>query len=82
MAQDEGNKGDKFDFNLAGEAPGYISLEQARLLAMQTARDDPGNYGRRFASMRMVYQPVEVAPIVAPINEAQPRACSGDWGRA
>ena len=38
---------------------GYISLEQARLVAMQTARDDPGNYGSRFSGVRMVYEVVE-----------------------
>ena len=26
---------------------GYISLDQARVLAMQVARESPGNYGRR-----------------------------------
>ncbi|MBP63037.1 MAG: hypothetical protein CMJ62_16070 [Planctomycetaceae bacterium] len=32
---------------------GYISLAQARLLAMQTARETPGNYGRRFVDTPM-----------------------------
>ena len=59
MAEDQGKKEDQFDFTSAGEALGYISLEQARLLAMQTARDNPGNYGRRFVGLQMVFQPVE-----------------------
>ena len=28
---------------------GYVSLQQARVLAMRTAREDPGNYGTRFS---------------------------------
>ena len=63
---DEGSKDDlfekedKFDaFTPEGEALGYITLEQARLVAMQTARDDPGNYGSRFKGVRMVYEVVE-----------------------
>ncbi len=54
------DKEDKFDaFTPEGEALSYISLEQARLVAMQTARDDPGNYGSRFRGVRMVYEVVE-----------------------
>ena len=37
MAEDEANKEDKFDtfaFTAEGERLGYISLEQARLVAM------------------------------------------------
>ena len=45
MSQDGGSKEEKFDFDTAGEALGYISLAQARLLAMQTAREAPGEYG-------------------------------------
>ena len=37
---------DKFDFNSAGEALGYISLDQARVLALQHARDNREFYGR------------------------------------
>lgn len=49
MAEDEGKKEkEKFEFTSEGEVLGYISLDQARLLAMQTARDSPGDYGRRF----------------------------------
>ena len=45
---EEDKQVEKFDFTAEGEALGYISLAQARLLAMQTARETPGNYGRRF----------------------------------
>ena len=47
MVHDDGDREeDKVDaFTAEGEALGYISLAQARLRAMQTARDDPGDYG-------------------------------------
>ena len=60
MVEDEGNQDDeKQKFTPEGETLGYISLEQARLLAMQTARDNPGNYGRRFSRSRMVFDVAE-----------------------
>ena len=59
MAEEEEKKEDKFDFDLTGETLGYVSLEQARVLAMRTAREDPGNYGARFAGVRMVFDVVE-----------------------
>ena len=45
MAEDQGKEEEKFDFTGEGEAVGYISLEQARVLAMQTVRETPGGYG-------------------------------------
>ena len=49
MAEDQGKKEEeKFDFTPEGEALGYISLAQARVLAMSTAQEIPGNYGRRY----------------------------------
>ena len=59
VAEEEEKKEDKFDFDPAGETMGYVSLKQARVLAMRTARDDPGNYGARFAGVRMVFDVVE-----------------------
>ena len=60
MAEEERKEDfDKIEFTPEGETLGYISLEQARLLAMQTARDDPGNYGRRFSGSRMVFDVAE-----------------------
>ena len=60
MVEQEGKKKEeKFEFDSAGEALGYISLEQARVVAMQTARDDPGEYGPRFEGVSMVFDPVE-----------------------
>ena len=36
-----------FDFTREGEVLGYISLDQARVLAMRTAREARRAYGRR-----------------------------------
>ena len=59
MAEEERKEDfEKIEFTPEGEALGYISLEQARLLAMQTARDNPGNYGRRFSGS-MVFDVAE-----------------------
>jgi len=59
MAEEEGNQEEKFDFTAEGEALGYISMAQARLLAMQTARETPGDYGRRSSGVSMVFAIVE-----------------------
>jgi len=45
MADDQGKEEEKFDFTGEGESVGYISLEQAGVLAMRTARETPGEYG-------------------------------------
>ena len=42
MAEEE-KKEDQFDFTPAGESLGYISLEQAVVIARQTARAQTGN---------------------------------------
>lgn len=56
MEEAEGKKEEeKFDFTAEGEAIGYISLDQARLLAMETARDAPGEYGRGFRGTAMAF---------------------------
>ena len=59
MAEDQGNEEEKFDFTREGEAVGYISLDQAWLLAMQTARETPGEYGSRYHNVAMVFEGVE-----------------------
>ena len=55
MVDDNGTKDDKFEFDSAGEAIKYISLEQAELVAMRDARDEPGNYESQFEGARMFY---------------------------
>ena len=60
MAEDQGKKEEeKFEFDSAGQALGYISLDQARILAMRTAREAPGDYGRRFRNVPMAFEAVE-----------------------
>ena len=62
MAQDEGKQDEeKFDFTPEGEVVGYISLDQARILAMRSAREAPGDYGRQFVNTNMAFEVVEDA---------------------
>ena len=56
MSEDPG-KEEKFDFTSEGE--GYISLAEARVLATRTALEAPGNYGRNFRNVAMVFDVVE-----------------------
>jgi len=53
VAEDKNNEEEKFDFTPEGE--GYISLAEARVLAMQTASADPGDYGTNFRDVAMVF---------------------------
>ena len=57
--EDQAKKEDQFGFTPEGESLGYISLEQARVVAMRTARDQPGDYGREFSGVRMVFDLVQ-----------------------
>ena len=57
----EGEKKEQFEFDSAGEAEGYISLDQAQVLAMRTARDEHGDYGLSFADVSMAFEVVEAA---------------------
>ena len=46
MIDDEGKKEEeKFEFTPEGDALGYIFLDQARVPAIQHARDNPDFYG-------------------------------------
>ena len=57
MAEDKNNEEEKFDFTSEGE--GYISLDEARVLAIRTAVASPGDYGRDFRGTLMVFNVVE-----------------------
>ena len=60
MVEDEDKKEEeKFEFTPEGESLGYISLDQAEVLAMRTARETPGAYGRRFRNVTMAFEVVE-----------------------
>ena len=57
MAQDGDKKEEKLDsFTPAGEALGYITLEQARIQAIQHARDNTEFYGPRYARVSLVWE--------------------------
>ena len=49
---------EKFEFDSMGEVAGYISLDEARVLAVRTAMETPGSYGRRFRGVQMVFEVV------------------------
>ena len=55
----EDKKEDSFEFDSAGEAVEYMSMAQARVLAMRTAREEPGNYGAAFEGVEMFFKAVE-----------------------
>ena len=57
MAEDKGKEEEKFDFTPEGE--GYISLGEARVLAVRTAVESPGNYGRQYQDAAMAFEVVE-----------------------
>ena len=54
MAEDKNNEEEKFDFTPEGE--GYISLAEARVLAVRTAVETPGNYGRQYRGVAMAFE--------------------------
>ena len=56
MAEDEGNDEDKSDPDAAGESPRNISLEEARALAIEHARDNTEFYGSRYAKRRLAWE--------------------------
>jgi ABC-type transport system substrate-binding protein len=57
MAENGDGKDDKFDaFTREGEAVGYISLEQARVLAMRHARDNTDFYGPAYSRTNLVWE--------------------------
>ena len=56
MAEDPGKKDEKFD--LSPELEGYISLDEARVLALQHARDNREVYGP-YAEVELVFEVVD-----------------------
>ena len=57
MAEEPDKKDEeKFELDSAGQALGYISLDQARVLALQYARDNREFYGRRYAQRDLVWE--------------------------
>ena len=59
MVKDSDNNDDKkLEFDPTGQAVAYISLDQARVLALQHARDNRDFYGRRYARRDLVWDVV------------------------
>lgn len=56
MAEEEGKKEDEFRLTPEGEAEEWITLEQARVLAIEHARDNTGFYGRRYREINLVWE--------------------------
>ena len=56
MAEDQGKEEEKFDFTGEGEVVDYISLEQARVLAIRHARDKPDFYGASYSGINLVWE--------------------------
>jgi hypothetical protein len=57
MAEEEAKKEkEKLEFTPEGEALGYISLDQARVLAMEHARDNREFYGPHYANRELVWE--------------------------
>ena len=60
MTEDQGKQDqEKLEFTPEGETLGYISSDQATVLAMRVARDAPGAYGRRFRNVPMAFEITE-----------------------
>ena len=47
---------DKLEFTAEGETVGYLSLDQARVLAMRTARENTDFYGPRYADQELGWE--------------------------
>ena len=56
MAEDKGKEEEKFDFTSEGE--GYISLDEARVLAIRTASQTPGVRSKRYRDVLMAFEVV------------------------
>ena len=57
MAEDQGNKEeDKFEFTAEGEALAWIGLEQARVVALRHARDNPDFYPHEYRNLPLAQE--------------------------
>ena len=61
MAEDQGKEEEKFDFTDEGEAVDYISLEQAKVLAMKLVRQDTRFYTPARAGTNSVWSWINLA---------------------
>ena len=56
MAENQGKEEEKFDLTREGEAVGYISLDEARLLAIEHAQGHTEFYGSTYVGVRLVWE--------------------------
>jgi len=57
MDEESGKKEEeKLEFATEGEALGYISLDQARILALRLAREDISVYGEQYSETRFAWE--------------------------
>ena len=60
MAEKDGKKGEeKFEFTPEGEVLGYISLDQARVLAMEHAKDHSDFYSPSYSALNLVWDVID-----------------------
>ena len=60
MVQEADNNNEKkLEFDATGQEVAYISLDQARVLALRHARDNRDFYGRRYAQRDLVWDVLE-----------------------
>ena len=59
MAEDKGKEEEEEKLDFTPEGEGNISLGDARILAVRTAAESPGDYGRDFREVAMVFEVVE-----------------------
>ena len=57
MAEDNEKEEEKFDFTPEGE--GLLTLGDARMLAVRTAAESPGDYGNTYQGVAMVFEVLE-----------------------
>ena len=58
MPEQEGKREEHFEFDDAGEAVGYVSLDQIRVLAIRHARENTDSYSRRYGARSLVWEMV------------------------
>ena len=56
MPEEEKKEEEKFEFDAAGESLAYISLDHARVLAIQQAQQNTAFYGNRYASQDLLWE--------------------------
>lgn len=56
MSEDEDKQEEKFDFTSEGESLGYISLDEAQVLAIEYARDNFDFYGPSYDGVTLVWE--------------------------